>query len=57
MFHHLLQDYRSGKMLTGELKKVLIPLLQTIVGQHQERRKAITDEVVKEFMSPRPLKI
>ena len=42
-------------MLTGELKKELIDVLQKLVGEHQERRKAVTDEVVKQFMTPRRL--
>ena len=41
-------------MLTGELKKELISALQDLVGEHQERRKAVTDEVVQEFMTPYP---
>ena len=51
----ILQQYRSGQMLTGELKDELITVLQKLVGQHQERRKAITGEEVKEFMTPRSL--
>jgi len=49
------EDYSSGAMLTGELKKLLIETLQPIVAQHIERRKLVTDEMVKEFMTPRPL--
>lgn len=49
------QDYSSGAMLTGELKKVLIEVLQPLIAEHQARRKEVTDEVVKEFMSPRKL--
>jgi len=49
------QDYSSGKMLTGELKKELISVLQPIVAEHQERRKKITDDILKEFMTPRKL--
>lgn len=50
------EAYSSGKMLSGQLKSVLISILQDIVSQHQERRKTVTDEVVKEFMTPRKLK-
>lgn len=50
-----LQDYLSGALLTGELKKLLIETLQPIILQHQERRKQVTAETVKEFMTPRPL--
>ena len=49
------QDYSSGKMLTGELKKILIEVLQGLVAQHQERRKEVTLDVVKLFMTPRQL--
>lgn len=49
------QDYSSGAMLTGELKKVLIEVLQPLIAEHQARRKEVTDEVVKEFMTPRKL--
>ena len=50
------QDYTSGKLLTGELKKELITVLQKLVGEHQERRAKVTDEVVKRYMTPRKLK-
>lgn len=50
-----LQDYSSGALLTGELKKILIETLQPMIAQHQERRKQVTDEMVKQFMTPRPL--
>lgn len=49
------QDYSSGALLTGELKKILIETLQPMIASHQERRKQVTDEMVKQFMSPRPL--
>lgn len=42
-------------MLTGELKKVLVEVLQPLIAEHQARRKAVTDEIVKEFMTPRKL--
>uniref|UniRef100_H0Y2J2 Tryptophan--tRNA ligase, cytoplasmic n=1 Tax=Otolemur garnettii TaxID=30611 RepID=H0Y2J2_OTOGA len=49
------KDYTSGAMLTGELKKTLIEVLQPLVAEHQARRKEVTDEIVKEFMTPRKL--
>uniref|UniRef100_A0A3Q3JQ67 Tryptophan--tRNA ligase, cytoplasmic n=1 Tax=Monopterus albus TaxID=43700 RepID=A0A3Q3JQ67_MONAL len=49
------QDYSSGALLTGELKKILIETLQPMIALHQERRKKVTDETVKQFMTPRPL--
>ena len=38
-------------MLTGEIKKILIKVIQDFVGAHQEKRKQITNEDVKKFLS------
>lgn len=40
-------DYKSGKMLTGEIKAILINLLQKIIGEIQEKSKNITDDEIK----------
>jgi len=50
-----LQDYTSGQMLTGELKKILIECITKIIQEHQTNRIKITDDDVKEFMTPRKL--
>jgi len=50
------EKYSSGEMLTGELKKLLIETITPIIQTHQERRAAVTDEVVDKFMTPRPLR-
>ncbi|CAK9296512.1 unnamed protein product [Gordionus sp. m RMFG-2023] len=50
------QDYTIGKMLSGEIKKQLIQIIQDIVKDHQEKRSKITDEMVKAYMTPRKLK-
>ena len=42
-------------MLTGNLKKELIDVLQKLVGEHQERRVKVTDDLVREYMTPRSL--
>ncbi|CAI6374906.1 unnamed protein product [Macrosiphum euphorbiae] len=47
--------YTSGKMLTGELKKILIESISKIVQEHQTNRSKITDDDVKEFMTPRKI--
>nr|CDS26036.1 tryptophanyl tRNA synthetase [Hymenolepis microstoma] len=49
------KDYTAGELLTGDLKKELITLLTDIVKEHQQRRAAITEEQLNEFMTPRPL--
>ncbi|CAJ2507594.1 Uu.00g087800.m01.CDS01 [Anthostomella pinea] len=50
------QDYKEGKLLTGELKAICIKYLQEYVAAFQERRTKATDDRVKLFMSVRPLK-
>ncbi|ODV92867.1 hypothetical protein CANCADRAFT_94510 [Tortispora caseinolytica NRRL Y-17796] len=45
-------DYKSGKMLSGELKVECSKVLQEFVKDFQSRRSKITDELVAEFMNP-----
>lgn len=49
------ETYKDGTLLTGELKKMAIDLLQGYVQQFQTRRTAVTDQVLEEFMRPRKL--
>ncbi|KAF2805145.1 tryptophanyl-tRNA synthetase [Mytilinidion resinicola] len=51
-FYHA---YKKGEMLTGEMKKECITLVQSYVKSFQEARAKVTDEVVKEYMKPRKL--
>eukprot|EP00922_Rhytidocystis_sp_ex-Travisia-forbesii_P022423 GHVS01032831.1.p1 GENE.GHVS01032831.1~~GHVS01032831.1.p1 ORF type:complete len:612 (+),score=106.08 GHVS01032831.1:272-2107(+) len=44
--------YRSGEMLTGEVKEVLIKTLNELFLDHQTKRNAVTDEMVRTFMDP-----
>ena len=48
-------DYRAGRLLTGELKKMCIQHLQTYVKGYQERRAAVTEDILKRYMTPRKL--
>jgi len=48
-------DYKTGKLLTGEVKARLIDVLSPMVAEHQKRRADVTNEVVKAYMSIRPL--
>ncbi|PNF22810.1 Tryptophan--tRNA ligase, cytoplasmic [Cryptotermes secundus] len=50
------KNYSSGELLTGELKKKLISVLQPIIAAHQECRAKVTDQIVRDFMTPRKLK-
>ena len=42
-------------MFTSDLKRELIMVLQKILTDHQQRKAAVTDEIVKQYMTPRPL--
>lgn len=43
------QDYSTGIMLSGEIKKILGDKLAAIVLEHQEARSKITADIVKSF--------
>ena len=49
------EEYRSGRMLTSEIKQILIDTLVPMVQAHQAARARVTDDVVRAFMSVRPL--
>ncbi|KAG7086539.1 tryptophan--tRNA ligase [Marasmius oreades] len=44
------EDYRAGRLLTGQLKARCIEVLQKFVGEFQERRAKVTEEDVTAFM-------
>ncbi|MBW0502220.1 hypothetical protein O181_041935 [Austropuccinia psidii MF-1] len=52
MLERIKLEYESGKMLTGELKSTCIKTLQKMIGDFQERKKQVTDDLVKQFMDP-----
>lgn len=49
------ESYRKGEMMTGELKKMAITLLQEYVGEFQTQRKEVTEEIMRQYMTPRKL--
>lgn len=49
------EEYGSGRMLTGEIKKELITVLTDLVSRHQKARAQVTEEVVDAFMAVRPM--
>ncbi|KAK3061500.1 tryptophan--tRNA ligase, partial [Teratosphaeriaceae sp. CCFEE 6253] len=51
----LAKRYRSGEMLTGEMKQRCIAELQSFVSAFQETRKGISDEIMRQYMRPRRL--
>jgi tryptophanyl-tRNA synthetase len=50
-------NYGSGHLMTGEVKKELIGLLQQYVGEHQRKRAAVSEAEVDRFMEIRPMRI
>jgi len=49
-------DYGSGKILTRDIKEILVQVISDLVASHQQRRSLVTDDVIKRFMTSRPLK-
>jgi len=45
------EKYEKGLMLSGEVKEVLIEVLDALVKKHQEARSAVTEEVIDSFFS------
>ncbi len=41
------EDYESGKMLSGEMKQILIEKLEKFLTEHQEKREKAEDQVHK----------
>ncbi|KAF8636551.1 hypothetical protein AX17_003363 [Amanita inopinata Kibby_2008] len=46
------QDYRAGKLLTGQLKARCIEILQCFVSEFQERKSQVTEADIDAFMDP-----
>ncbi|CAL4911338.1 unnamed protein product [Urochloa decumbens] len=49
------QEYKEGRMLTGEVKQRLVEVLSELVATHQRARAQVTEEMVDAFMALRPL--
>jgi tryptophanyl-tRNA synthetase len=48
-------EYGAGRMSTTAVKQRLCKILVEITQRHQKARAAISDDLVKVFMTPRPL--
>ncbi|KAH3660155.1 hypothetical protein OGAPHI_007360 [Ogataea philodendri] len=55
MLADVAEKYRSGELLSGEMKKLCIDVLQKFVKDFQERRALVTEDVVASFMKPHKL--
>ncbi|KAL9100665.1 MAG: hypothetical protein Q9187_009341, partial [Circinaria calcarea] len=47
--------YETGAMESGDMKKTCVGVIQAYVRAFRERRKDVTEEVLEEFLRPRPL--
>lgn len=43
------KKYRSGEMLTGELKNITSDVISKIVIEHQKKKQDVTSEIIKRF--------
>lgn len=51
----LAKKYRSGEMLTGEMKQRCIAELQKFIGAFQEKRAKIDHAAMRKYMAPRKM--
>jgi len=51
----LRRTYTSGELLTGDLKKELVTVVEKIVGEHQKQRSLVSEDMVRAYMEPRKL--
>eukprot|EP01138_Halocafeteria_seosinensis_P009122 gb/GECG01009323.1/.p1 GENE.gb/GECG01009323.1/~~gb/GECG01009323.1/.p1 ORF type:complete len:621 (+),score=112.44 gb/GECG01009323.1/:1-1863(+) len=52
---HIGREYAKGNVLTGEVKKRLIEVVDQMIATQQENRRKVDDSVVEDFMRVRPL--
>jgi tryptophanyl-tRNA synthetase len=49
LLERIAQEYASGEMMTGQVKKELIAVLTEFITAHQERREKVTSEDIERF--------
>ncbi|KAF1950498.1 tryptophanyl-tRNA synthetase [Byssothecium circinans] len=49
------EAYRKGEMLTGDMKKACIEVMNAYVKSFQESRAKVTEETLEEYLKPRKL--
>lgn len=49
------ENYKTGRLLTKDVKETLISLLLDLVTRHQQAREQVTDQIIDAFMTPRKL--
>eukprot|EP01059_Diplonema_ambulator_P015308 TRINITY_DN26411_c0_g1_i1.p1 TRINITY_DN26411_c0_g1~~TRINITY_DN26411_c0_g1_i1.p1 ORF type:complete len:563 (+),score=229.78 TRINITY_DN26411_c0_g1_i1:54-1742(+) len=49
------KQYTAGTLLTGGIKKRLAEVITPIIEEHQKQRKAVTKDVLDDFLKKKPL--
>jgi tryptophanyl-tRNA synthetase len=55
VYFYIKKEYSSGRMLTSQVKQTVVDILVQKVYEHKMARAAVTDQVVRTFMTERPL--
>ncbi len=50
------REYGAGKLMTAEVKEILISVLTAVVSRHQRARAAVTEQMIDAFLSVRNLR-
>lgn len=53
----IMKDFAAGTLTCQDNKKLMADRLIPIIMEHQERRKKVTDEDLKEFYSLKPMEL
>jgi tryptophanyl-tRNA synthetase len=54
-YETIINGYRNGSLLSGELKKITIDIINQILGEYQNRRSKITQKDISSFTSKKIL--
>ena len=50
-FYYKIVNYAKGELLSGDLKKRLIEVLQAFVANHQKNREKVDEATIEKFFS------
>lgn len=46
------EKYKSGELLSGEIKKILIDVVVDLIQTHKKKRDSLTDDQIDYFFNP-----
>lgn len=56
-YTQILSMFKSGELSCSEIKSILADKIEELVSNHQLNRKKVTDDVLKDFYSMKPMEI